>query len=326
LPRIRDPGPEGGCATSTLRKIVRSVQAFGRELGRERPPAAPPRPKIGLALGGGFARGLSHIGVLKVFEAHNVPIDFIAGTSVGALIGAAYCSGVDAKELEEIAHIVRFRSFARWSLSRFGLASNDRMTGFLNTILKVKTFEELRIPLAVTTTDFLTGDAVVFRSGPLIDPVRASCAYPGMFPPVNVGGRLLVDGLLTHSVPVAPLRAMGADRVVAIYLSAHWVKRSPRHILDVIGQCFSIAQDKMCAVWKPLADVVLEPNVDGFTYDGFERAGDLIRAGEVVAEQAIGQIAKWVETSAPVPAVPAPAKPAPGAALPSSALAKEPAS
>ena len=309
----------------TLRKIVRSVKAFSRELTREQQQPAFTRPKIGLALGGGFARGVSHVGILKVLEAHNVPIDFIAGTSVGALIGAAYCSGVDAKELEEIAHIVRFRTFARWSLSRFGLASSDRMNGFLNTILKVKTFEELRIPLAVSATDFITGEGVLFRSGPLIDPVRASCAYPGMFPPVQIDGRLLVDGLLTHSVPVAPLREMGADRVIAIYLSAHWVNKSPKHILDVIGQCFSIAQDRMCQVWKPMADLVVEPNVDGFTYDGFERAGDLIRAGEVAAEQVIDQIVKWVE--APVAqsaASPVPSKPAPGGALPPPALAKGP--
>ena len=230
-----------------------------------------------------------------------------------------------AKELEEIAHIVRFKNFARWSLSRFGVASSDRMIGFLNTILKVKTFEELKIPLAVTATDFITGDAVVFRSGALCDPVRASCAYPGMFPPVEINGRLLVDGLLTHSVPVAPLREMGADRVIAIYLSAHWIKQSPKHVLDVIGQCFSIAQDRMCQVWKPMADLVLEPNVDGFTYDGFERAGDLIRAGEVVAEQVVDQIAKWVEVPAVQPGVAVvPAKPATGAALPPTALAKEP--
>jgi NTE family protein len=311
-------------AVGTLRKIVRSVKAFSRELAREHPQPVPEfqRPRIGLALGGGFARGVSHVGILKVLEANNIPIDFIAGTSVGALIGAAYCSGVCAKELEEIAYVVRFKNFARWSLSRFGLASSDRMQGFLNTVLKVKTFEELRIPLAVTATDFISGDAVVFRSGGLIDAVRASCAYPGMFPPVNVNGRLLVDGLLGHSVPVQPLREMGADRVIAVYLSGHWVKQ-PKHILDVIGQCFSIAQDKMCVVWKPLADMILEPRVEGVAFDGFDRAKDLISAGEVVANQVVDQLKAWV--APPQPAV-VPAKAAPNGAFQPGNMAKNPAS
>lgn len=261
-------------------------------------------PKIGIALGGGFARGLVHVGVLKVLEEEKVPISFVAGTSVGAVIGAAYCSGVSAKELEEIAHLVRFKSFARWTISRFGIASNDRMIGFLEKLLKVKTFEELQIPLAVSTTDFVTGDGVIFRSGPLVDPVRASCAYPGMFLPVSVNGRLLVDGLLSHSVPTEPLREMGADRVLAIYLSAHWVNTGgPRHVFDVIGQCFSIAQAKMCSLWQMHADIVLEPDVNGFTYDGFQRAKELVKVGEDATRAVLPQIRQWLE-----PPVPAPAK------------------
>ena len=121
---------------NTLGRIRRSVKAFTDELKRPLPRRAVPAvaqttPKLGIALGGGFARGLVHIGILKVLDAEKVPINFVAGTSVGAVIGAAYCSGVSAKELEEIAHVVRFSSFARWTLSRYGLASNDRMIGFL---------------------------------------------------------------------------------------------------------------------------------------------------------------------------------------------------
>jgi predicted acylesterase/phospholipase RssA len=106
---------------------------------------------------------------------------------------------------------VRFKDFARWTLSRYGFASNERMIKFLSSILKVKTFEDLQIPLAVTATDFSTGAGVVFHSGPLVDPVRASCAYPGMFLPVKIRGRLLVDGMLAHAVPTVPLREMGAQ-------------------------------------------------------------------------------------------------------------------
>ena len=291
-----------------LSAIVKSVKAFGRELTRPLPQlgslAEPaPRPKLGIALGGGFARGLAHIGVLKVLEEEQIPIDFVAGTSVGSVIGAGYASGVSAKELDEIAHLVRFKDFSRWTFSRFGLFSNDKMGIFLGKILRCKTFEELKIPLAVAATDIISGDAVVFTSGDLVNPVRASCAYPGMFQPVQIGSRLLVDGLLAHAVPAMPLREMGAERVLSVYLAAHWVKpRGPRHVFDVIGQCFSIAQDRMCGPWKAASDLVLEPEIGDFGYDDFARATDLIRAGEVACRAAMPTIRQWFTATLPQPA------------------------
>jgi NTE family protein len=279
-----------------LVKVIRSVKAFGRELGGQPPEAATRAPSIGIALGGGFARGIAHVGVLKVLEEENIPIHFVAGTSVGALIGAAYCSGVTPAELEELATRVRFKHFARWTLSRFGLASNQRMIGFLNSILKARTFEELRIPLAVTATDFSTGEGAVFQSGPLIDPVRASCAYPGMFLPVKIDGRLLVDGMLAHAVPTAPLRKMGAERVLAVHLKGTWTtSEGPRHLFDVIGQCFAIAQELNCDMWKSAADLVIDPDVNGYSYDGFVHSAALVRAGEVATRAALPQIRKWLE-------------------------------
>lgn len=284
-----------------LDKIVRSVQAFGRELKRQQQflrtaaVEVPRRPTIGVALGGGFARGLAHIGVLKVLEQEKIPVDFVAGTSVGSVIGAAFASGMSAKELEEIAALVRFKDFSRWTFSRFGIFSNDKMALFLTKFLRCKTFEELRIPLAVTATDIVTGEAVVFTSGQLVDPVRASCAYPGMFLPVNVNGRLLVDGLLAHGVPAGPLREMGAEKILSIFLSANWVKpKGPRHVFDVIGQCFSIAQAKMSGPWKAASDLILEPAIGEFGYDDFGRAKDLIHAGEEVARAALPQIRQWL--------------------------------
>ena len=291
-----------------LQKIVRSVRAFGRTIsGLPTQATSSSTPSIGLALGGGFARGIVHVGVLKVLEQEGIPVSFVAGTSVGALIGAAYCSGVSPAELEEIAARVRFKDLARWTLSRYGFATNLRMITFLKKILKVHTFEELQIPLAVTATDFGSGEGVVFRTGPLIDAVRASCAYPGVFLPVKVNGRLLVDGMLAHSLPTKPARDMGANKVLAVSLRSHWKNSDgPRHIFDVIGQCFSIAQDVNCAQARSCADLVIEPDVTGYRYDDFERSAELVRIGEEATRAAIPAIRKWVEVEKATHPVPAP--------------------
>src|SRR5579864_2078470 len=297
-----------GVQVKSLEKIIRSVQAFGRELSRK--PALPEpthTPAIGVALGGGFARGIAHIGVLRVLEQEGIPIRVITGTSVGALIGACYCSGLSLAEMEEVARNTRFTTFARWTLSRFGFASNDRMVRFLTSTLKVKTFEELRIPLGITATDFNTGQGVVFHSGSIIEPVRASCAYPGMFLPVEIRGRYLVDGMLSYPVPTQPLREMGADRVLAIHLKGTWSNGGPpRHLFDVIGQSFAIAQDAMASIWRTAADLIIEPEVAGYGYDDFKRANELIKVGEAAMRAALPEVRRWLSaqdgTAATAPA------------------------
>jgi NTE family protein len=308
-------GPVG-----TLRRLRRSVEAFTRELRRVAPlpvPVVPASlPRIGVALGGGFARGLAHIGVLKVLEEEGIAVDFVAGTSVGAVIGAAYCSGMDAEQLAQMAGQVRFRDFARWTISRYGFASNVRMASFLRRVVRAGAFEDLRIPLAVTATDFLSGEAVVFSSGPIIEPVRASCAYPGMFLPVQINGRLFVDGMLAHTVPAQPLREMGAERVLGVHLRAHWCAPSgPKHLFEVIGQCFSIAQSRMSGAWRAASDLVIEPDVAAFAYDDFERASELIRAGEAAAREALPAVKRWLEQ----PAASAPLQPQAGSLNPPAA-------
>src|SRR5215469_4369584 len=182
LPASSGPGlasnrprvPETGRCTLDISRLARSVRAFSRELTQPAK-ALPKRPTLGMALGGGFARGIAHIGSLKVLEEEGIPVDYIAGTSVGSIIGAAYASGVSAKELSEIALMVRFKHFARWTLSRFGLCNNDRLETLLPKMLKVHTFEEMKIPLAVAATEFTTGEPAVFTAGRVIPAVRASC-------------------------------------------------------------------------------------------------------------------------------------------------------
>lgn len=280
-------------------RIRRTFQAFTQELANPSSqhttnPVPAKRPRIGIALGGGFARAVAHIGVLKALEEENITVDFVSGTSAGAVIGAGYCSRLCAAEVEQFALQSRFKDFARWTLSRFGLCSNDRMTRLLQKLVLARSFEELKIPLAVSATDFSTGAGVMFRSGVLLDAIRASCAYPGMFLPVDVGGKLYVDGLLGHPVPTKALREMGADRIIAVYLSGHWVNSRPRHVFEVLGQCFSIAQESMRAAWQAEADLVLEPDVSGFAFDAFEHAAELIKRGYVAARAAMPQIQAWL--------------------------------
>ena len=301
---------------TTVNRLVRSALAFSREWSRisdtrqSIPFVEPRRLKLGIALGGGFARGLVHIGVLKILEEAQIPVDFVAGTSVGAIIGACYCSGLSAAEMEEIARAIRFKHFARWTLSRCGLCSNDRIAQFCARVLRFSSFEELKIPLAVTATDFHSGEAVVFHQGPMVPAIRASCAYPGMFLPVEIDGRSYVDGMLAYAVPTTPLRRMGADRVLGVHLSAHWTDcRTPRHLFEVIGQCFSIAQARMSDVWKKDADLVLEPDVRGFTYDCFDHAKELIAIGESSARLIVPRLRELLNITqsaaavSPVPVV-----------------------
>ena len=270
-------------------RIVRSVQVFSRELARSS--GVLRRPTLGLALGGGFARGIAHVGVLKVLEEEGIPVDYVAGTSVGAIVGAGYCSGMSAAELADMARALRFADFARLTLSRYGFYNNDRMARFFARVLKQHAFEDLKIPLAIAATEFRTGEATVFTTGRLVDPIRASCAYPGMFLPVEIEGKFYIDGMLAYAVPTTPLRQMGADKVIGVYLSAHWSHaKPPRHVFEVIGQCFSIAQAKLADSWKKDANLVVEPDVKGFAYDCFERTPELIAVGEKAMRAALPQV------------------------------------
>src|SRR5690349_12953403 len=161
------------------------------------PPAEPeaPQPRIGLALGGGFARGIAHAGVLQVFEQNGIPIHCITGVSAGSIVAAAYASGATPAEIAHAGCAMRFGDVARWSLCRMGFVVSERMKRFLERLLKNYRFEEMRIPLGVLATDLCNGKEVRFHgSGDVFLPIRASCSYPGLFAPVQCDGRLLVDG------------------------------------------------------------------------------------------------------------------------------------
>jgi NTE family protein len=276
---------------------------------------APPKPmriiepRVGLALGGGFARGIAHIGVLRVLEENRIPVHLVAGTSVGALIGAAYACGTPLTSMEELARATRFKDFARWTLSWLGLATNRPLETYLQKMCVVKRFEELKRPLAIAATDLDTGEAVYFSEGELAPALRASCAYPGLFLPVEHGGRTLVDGFLSAPVPVEALQKMGADVVIAVYLASAATNGKPRSVADVIGRSFSILQRNGQASWRRGADVVIEPDVTAFAWDDFQKTPEMIAAGEAAARAALPRLRALLAAPAPKAATRTPVYP-----------------
>ncbi|MCS6951227.1 MAG: patatin-like phospholipase family protein [Bryobacteraceae bacterium] len=258
--------------------------------------AEPREPAIGLALGGGFARGIAHIGVLRVFEQHRIPIRYIAGVSAGSIVAAAFASGRSAEEIAGVAGHMRFRDVARWTLSRMGLMDSDRMEGFLKKLLKAYTFEQMRIPLAVVATDLNAAKPVVFRDrGEVFLPIRASCAYPGLFRPIRYDGRYLVDGAITMEIPALPLREMGATHVVSVVLPMPTPLVDPQNLFRVVNQCFQILQARTDWEWRKHSDVVVAPEVSGSGWDSFGDSERLIAAGEQAARAALPMILAWIE-------------------------------
>ena len=251
------------------------------------------QPGIGLALGGGFARGFAHLGVLKVFEQHQIPISHIAGTSVGSILGAAYASGAPLARIIETCRTLRFRDFARWRVSRLGLASNHRLGDLIERVFQSRQFEELRIPLAVVATDLTSGEPVVFMQGNLVDAIRASCAFPGLFEPVEIGTRCLADGGLVAPVPTRAARDLGATTVLGISVGMQDGHRgAPSNIFQVVSRAVSAAQKHQLEIWERYADLVLRPDVQSLAWDDFDRAEEAIEAGAVAARRALPRIQK----------------------------------
>ncbi len=248
------------------------------------------RPKLGLALGGGFARGIAHIGVLRAFEESEIPIHVIAGTSVGALIAATYASGTPLEEMERQAAATRFRDFGRWTLSRMGMASNDRLGDFLHKFTPADRFDQMRIPLTIVATDLMSGKSVHFTEGEIRPALRASCAYPGLFLPVEYQRHFYVDGFLTETVPVEAAREMGADVVVGVHLEPGLLDSPPHSMIEVISRSFSILQTSAMQAWREDVDILIEPNVHHIQWDQFEKAPQLIAAGEAAARHVIPEI------------------------------------
>jgi NTE family protein len=275
------------------------IGGLGRRLRRpEAAPVAPAVPvpmKIGIALGGGFARGIAHVGALNFFEQNGIPIHCIAGVSAGSIVAAAYASGATCDEIARTGSSMRFADVARWSVGRMGFAGSDRMARFLRNLLKCDCFEQMRIPLGVVATDVVTGEPLVFRDrGDVILPIRASCSYPGLFQPVRCGERLLVDGAISMEVPALLARLLGATHVISIHLPMQGAAAMPTNMFHVVNRCFQILHSRTENSWRQHSDLVIEPDVRGMDWDAFESARQLIQAGEEAARLALPRIQAWI--------------------------------
>src|SRR5437667_10351120 len=247
------------------------------------------RPRVGVALAGGFARGIAHIGVLRVLREAGIPIDCVAGTSVGALIAVGYCAGASLDVMTEVGASTSFTDFGRWTPSWLGLATNQRLEKYLARLTPATTFAELKTPLAISATDINAGVTVYYLNGSIVAPLRASCAYPGLFVPIQYEGRTLVDGFLTAPVPVEGALILGADIVIAVYLEAGGGD-TPRTAVDIISRSFNIIQKHTDISWRQQADVIIEPNVQSFAWDDFTKTPELVAAGEAAAMNALPEI------------------------------------
>lgn len=189
-----------------------------------------PSPKLGLALGSGAARGLAHIGVLKVLEEAGITIDIITGTSMGAFIGAMYAAGVPVSQMEKVALELDWLSMAKLLdpvMPTSGLTDGKKLKAFMAELLPVRDFKDLRQPLAVTATDINTGEAIIIKQGDLLEALHASLAFPGIFSPVRFGQRFLVDGGLCKPIPGDVARSLGAEKIIGVCTIPAVVKHSP---------------------------------------------------------------------------------------------------
>jgi NTE family protein len=275
--------------------LLRMAKDLFRSFAYNGSPKGTKRPRVGIALAGGFARGIAHIGVLRVFREAGIPIDVVAGTSVGALIATAYCAGASLETMERVAYETKFSDFGRWTPSWLGLATNNRLEQFMARMTAVKRFEELQKPLAIATTDINLGLPVYYHGGPICPALRASCAYPGLFVPVKYEGRTLVDGFLTALVPIEGVLLLGAELVIAVYLEAGAVDE-PRTFTDVLSRSFTIIQKHADLEWRKEADIIVEPDVTPFVWDDFSKTGELVRAGEEAALKALPALRAALES------------------------------
>lgn len=254
------------------------------------------RPKVGLALGGGVVRGCAHIGVLRALQEAAIPVDFLVGTSSGSLVGALYAAGLEWQELEQLVTRTGWLDIAEPCWPKGGFLTSRRMRSFFDRHIGARTFEDLRLPFAAVAADANSGQEVILRQGDLADAVRASTAIPGVFRPVELDGRLLVDGVVVNNVPASVARAMGADLVIAVDVTEYgFTSGPPRSMGEAVFRAFDIMARQTITASLEWADIVVRPQVGGLGGYSFKSAPAFVRRGYDAAREAVPAILARLE-------------------------------
>jgi NTE family protein len=285
---------------STLSALAAAVLLAG--CGSTPPPAPAPvaaapvpapvqlrKVKIGLALGGGAARGFAHIGVIKALEAQGIVPDIVVGTSAGSVVGALYASGYNGFALQKIALEMDEATISDWALPFFnkssGVLKGEALQAYVNKAVHNQPIEKLKIPFGAVATDLKSGQPILFRRGNTGQAVRASSSVPGVFQPVNIGGRTYVDGGLVAPVPVRYAKEMGAEFVIAVNISSAAKGQATDSSVDVMMQTFNIMGQSINENLLREADVVITPPLGTMGSADFNGRNLAVLAGEQAASQ-----------------------------------------
>lgn len=250
-------------------------------------------PKVGLALGAGAAKGFAHLGVLKVLADEKIPIDLIAGCSMGSVFGALFGAGVDLRLLEKLLEQLPQKQFFDLAVPKMGLVRGHRLEALLKLLTKDKDFSQLDIPVYVVAVDIEKGEKVVISEGSVAEAVRASIAIPGVFIPKRWRGRLLVDGAILERVPIRVAREYGADVVIAVDVKFGGEREREvkiNNIFDVILNSIELMEKEVALPYLSEADILIQPNLAHIASSEFARFNECIKIGEEAARQAIPMI------------------------------------
>ncbi|MDT8998675.1 patatin-like phospholipase family protein [Paucibacter sp. APW11] len=247
-------------------------------------------PRIGLALGGGAARGFAHIGVIQVLEEQGVKVDLVAGTSAGSLVAALYASGKNGKELASMAEAMDEGAITDWAFPTRGLIRGEALARFVRDKTGNRLIEQMSLPLGIVATDLSDGSPILFRSGDTGAAVRASSAVPAVFQPVKIGSREYVDGGLVAPVPVRYAKQMGAELIIAVDISEPPESKPPGDAMRMLLQTFSIMGRSINNFELREADVVIRPKLDGVGSADFSARRRSIQAGRDAAQAMLTQL------------------------------------
>ncbi|MDF1567677.1 MAG: patatin-like phospholipase family protein [Spirochaetaceae bacterium] len=251
---------------------------------------------LGLALGGGGARGMAHIGILKALEEADIHFDVVTGTSVGSLVGALTAAGRSTAEIEDAAREIEWSDLVGITVPKLGLVKSKKLEETLERFIGREDIQSLKMPYAAVATDIATAEEVVFTDGLVAKAVRASCSVPVVFEPVIVRDRLLVDGGLVNEVPGDVARQLGADVVISVDLNADRKRNTPpNNLIDVLFYSLNILVAGTSQAGRTSADIRLEPDLQGFGYADLDRIDEAIARGERVVEEHLQEIRAFLE-------------------------------